>query len=63
MKANELRSKSIKELLDERVAIQRELFNLRMQRGVGQKPQTHLFSKLKKDIARIETILREKEGS
>ncbi|HSW69540.1 MAG TPA: 50S ribosomal protein L29 [Gammaproteobacteria bacterium] len=63
MKASELKSKSVKELYDEQVAIQREIFNLRMQRGIGQTPQTHLFRKLRRDIARIKTILREKEGS
>lgn len=63
MKANELRNKSTQELQGEQVAIQKEIFNLRMQRGLGQTPQTHLFRKLRKDIARIKTILREKEGS
>jgi large subunit ribosomal protein L29 len=63
MKANELRSKSVEELHSEQVAIQKEIFNLRMQRGIGQTPQTHLFRKLRRAIARIMTILREKEGS
>jgi len=63
MKASELKSKSVKELHDEQIAIQKEIFNLRMQRGTGQTPQTHLFRKLRRDIARLKTILREKEGS
>ncbi len=63
MKASELKSKSIEELHSEQIAISKELFNLRMQRGIGQTPQSHLFRKLKKEIARIKTILREKEGS
>jgi large subunit ribosomal protein L29 len=63
MKTNELRTKSVDELRSEQIAIQKELFNLRMQRGIGQTVQAHLFRKLKKDIARIKTILREKEGS
>ncbi|EKD73454.1 MAG: ribosomal protein L29 [uncultured bacterium] len=63
MKTSELRSKSVEELQSEQLAIHRELFNLRMQRGIGQSPQTHLFRKLKRDVARIKTILREKEGS
>lgn len=62
MKANELRNKSVNELQDEQLAIYKELFNLRMQRGIGQTPKTHLFRKLKKEIARIKTILSEKEG-
>ncbi len=63
MKASELRSKSAEELRGEQVAMQKELFNLRMQRGLGQTPQTHLFKKLRRQIARIMSILREKEGS
>ncbi|MEO8400633.1 MAG: 50S ribosomal protein L29 [Gammaproteobacteria bacterium] len=63
MKASELRSKSAEELQNEYVAIHKELFNLRMQRGIGQSPQTHLFRKLKREVARIKTILKEKEGS
>lgn len=63
MKASELKTKSIDELHSEQVAIQKEMFSLRMQRGIGQTPQTHLFRKLRRDIARIKTILREKEGS
>ena len=62
MKASELRSKSIAELQGEQLEVQKEIFNLRMQRGIGQKPQTHLFRKLRRVIARIKTILREKEG-
>ncbi|EKD54619.1 MAG: hypothetical protein ACD_60C00063G0024 [uncultured bacterium] len=63
MKANELREKSVSELQKEQLAIHQELFNLRMQRGIGQTPQTHLFRKLKRNVARIKTILKEKEGS
>ncbi len=62
MITSELRSKSVEELKTEKVAILKEVFNLRMQRGIGQTPQTHLFRKLRRDIARIMTILREKEG-
>jgi len=63
MKANELRTKSLEELHSEQVLILKEIFNLRMQRGLGQTTQTHLFRKLRRDIARIKTILNEKEGS
>lgn len=63
MKTNELRSKSVEELNSEQIAIRKELFNLRIQRGIGQTPQTHLFRKLKRQVARIKTILKEKEGS
>lgn len=63
MNASELKKKSAGELKTELLALLKEQFNLRMQRGVGQAPQTHLFKKVRREIARIKTILREKEGS
>lgn len=62
MSIAELRSKTVDDLKKELLALLREQFNLRVQRGVGQAPQTHLFRKVRKEIARINTILREKEG-
>lgn len=63
MKPSELRTKSEKDLHNEEAAILKEIFSLRMQRGTGQTVQTHLFRKLRRDIARLKTILREKKGS
>lgn len=63
MNTSELRNKSIEELQTEQMAKQRELFNLRMQKGLGQVTQTHLFRNVKKAIARIKTLLREKQGN
>ena len=60
MKASELRNKSVEELNKELFALLKELFNLRMQKGVGQPSKAHLFKKVKLDIARIKTILHEK---
>jgi len=62
MKPSELRTKSVTELQNEESAILKEVFNLRMQRGTGQTVLTHLFRKLRRDVARIKTILKEKEG-
>lgn len=62
MKNNELTKKSIKELYSELYALLKEQFNLRMQRGAGQSAQTHLFKKVRKDIARLKTVLHQKEG-
>lgn len=62
MKATELRSKSKEELNAELNALLKEQFNLRIQKGSGQVPKSHLFRKVKKDIARLKTILQEKEG-
>ncbi len=62
MKASELRSKSTEELNKEIIALNKELFNLRIQRKVGEVSQTHLFKNAKRTIAQIKTILSEKEG-
>jgi large subunit ribosomal protein L29 len=63
MKVNELREKNNDELQTELLALLKEQFNLRLQKGVGQAPQPNLFKKVRRQIARIKTILREKEGS
>lgn len=63
MNTSELRNKTAEELKGELLALLKEQFNLRIQRGVGQNPQSHLFKKVRRDIARVKTILSEKEGS
>ena len=63
MKASELRTKSVDELNKEMLALLKEQFNLRMQKGTGQPPKQHLFKKVKLDIARIKTILKEKSDN
>ncbi|MGA8262154.1 MAG: 50S ribosomal protein L29 [Arenicellales bacterium] len=60
MKASELRKKSGAELRDELVELRREQFNLRMQRATGQLGTPARFRELRKDIARIETVMNEK---
>lgn len=59
MKAQELRQKSTDELNKELLALRREQFNLRMQFGTGQLAQTHQFSDIRRNIARIKTVLNE----
>jgi len=63
MKASELRSKSIAELTKELLDLFKEQFNLRIQKGAAKPPKPHLFKKVRHDIARIKTLLKEKEGS
>lgn len=63
MNTSELRSKSAEELNNELLALLKEQFNLRVQKGIGQSPQAHLFKKVRRQMARIKTVLREKEGS
>jgi len=60
MKATELREKSVEELNKEMLALFKEQFNLRFQKGSGQSPKSHLFRKVKRGIARIKTILKQK---
>ncbi len=60
MKANELRGKNVDQLNQELIGLRREQFNLRMQRGAGQLANPMRFNVVRKDIARIKTILTEK---
>ncbi len=62
MKVEELRSKSVKELGAELLELRKEQFNLRMQKGVGQATRVHLFKLNKKNIARVKTIITEKQA-
>lgn len=63
MKANALRQKNVDELKQERLDLLREQFNLRMQKASGQLSRSHLFKQSRRNIARINTILAEKERS
>ena len=60
MKANELRSKSSAELRKELVSLLREQFNLRMQKGTGQLTQPNELRRVRRNIARVKTLLNEK---
>ena len=59
MEAQELRNKSVDELNEELVALRREQFNLRMQQATGEMTQTHEHRRVRKDIARVKTVLGE----
>jgi large subunit ribosomal protein L29 len=65
MNASELRSKSDAELREELTGLLREQFNLRMQKGTGQLGQPSELRRVRRDIARVQTVLNEKakEGS
>ena len=58
-RAAELRAKSATELKEELVTLRKEEFSLRMKRGTGQLSDTSRFQKIRKDVARIKTILNE----
>jgi len=59
MNAADLRNKSAEELNEELVALRREQFNLRMQSATGEHPHNHEHGRVRKDIARIKTVLSE----
>ncbi len=59
MNAADLRAKSVEELNEELVALRREQFNLRMQQATGELAQVHQHKRVKKDIARVKTVLSE----
>lgn len=60
MKASELRNKSVEELKTELKDLQREQFNLRFQHKLNQLTSTDNMRKVRRDIARVNTILSEK---
>lgn len=57
MKASELKSKSAEELQTELLGLLREQFNLRMQQASGQLAQTHLLKEVRRNIARVKTVI------
>ena len=63
MKAIDLREKSVDELQQELLGLLKEQFNLRMQKTTGQLAQTHLLGQVRRDIARVKTVLNEKAGN
>lgn len=63
MKASEIRELTDNELNKKRTELMEELFNLRIQVSTQQTTNFARISKLKKDLARILTVLREKEIS
>lgn len=62
MKASELRKKSAEDLAKELLAINREQFNLRMQKGTGQMTKSSQLRSGRRTIARIKTLLKERAG-
>jgi large subunit ribosomal protein L29 len=59
MNAADLRSRSVEELNEELVALRREQFNLRMQHATGELTQNTEHGRVKRDIARVKTVLGE----
>lgn len=63
MKATELRQKSVEELGKELESLQRQQFTLRMAKATGQLGKSHQVGVVRKDIARVKTVLNEKQGN
>ena len=61
MKASELRNQSTRELQNELKSLKEELFNLRFQHATGQLENPLRIQQVKRDYARVKTVLREKE--
>jgi large subunit ribosomal protein L29 len=61
MDAHDLRAKNETDLREELSGLLREQFNLRMQRGIGQLATPHDLRRVRRDIARVKTVLNEKQ--
>ncbi len=60
MNAQELRDKTLDQLKEELVALKKESFNLRFQQATGQLENTARVKTVRRDAARVKTILNEK---
>jgi large subunit ribosomal protein L29 len=63
MKASELRGKSADELKGQLVELKKELFNLRFQKATGELSNTARFRQVRRDVARVKTLLAEKQAA
>ena len=61
MKAQEIREKNLAELKEQLASLNDELFKLRFQLTINQLDNPMRITEVKKDIARIKTVIREKE--
>lgn len=61
MNARELRAKSRDDLLKELIDLRKEQFNLRIQQATGQLARADQYRNVRRDIARLKTVLREFE--
>ena len=63
MKASEIRKMSTDEINKKIVELKAELFDLRMRQATGNLDKPHKLNVLRKDIARLKTVLNELDGS
>ena len=62
MKITDVRGLTPDQLADQLVSLKKEQFNLRFQKATGQIEKTHRVDQVRKDIARIKTVLRGKQA-
>ena len=62
MKIDEIRGLSPDQLAEQLVSLKKEQFNLRFQKATGQVEKTHRVNEVRRDIARIKTVLRAKQA-
>jgi len=62
MKASQVRDQSVDELRERERELSEQLFALRLQQVTGQLEKPHRVREVRKDLARVLTILREKRG-
>ena len=63
MKAEEVKALSTDELKDKLVSLKKEQFNLRFQQATNQLEKTSRIREVRRDIARIKTVMRERTGA
>ena len=62
MKIDDVRGMTPDQLAEQLVSLKKEQFNLRFQKATGQVEKTHRVDEVRKDIARIKTVLRGKQA-
>jgi large subunit ribosomal protein L29 len=60
MNVNEMKSKTVVELRDELKGLLQEQFSLRMQKGMGQMTNFNELRRVRRDIARVKTVMTQK---
>jgi large subunit ribosomal protein L29 len=63
MKIDDVRKMTPDQLSDQLLSLKKEQFNLRFQAATGQLEKTHRANEIRKDIARIKTVLRGKSAA
>ena len=63
MNAQELRNKTLDQLREDLVSLKKEAFNLRFQQATGQLESTARMKTVRRDVARVKTVLNEKAAS